>query len=842
RSAPVVTFMVTYLVGSRNEAIGHTGATHLLEHLMFKGSQAYNKDGGQTIWTLLQNVGARLNATTWLDRTNYFELLPREHLETALAVEADRMRNALLRDSDRQPEMTVVRNEFERGENDPWESLDKNMWATAYQAHPYHHSTIGWRSDIEGISTERLRQFYDTYYWPNNAVITVIGDFETAEVQELIEEYFGSLPPSPHPIPEMYTAEPRQEGPRRFVIKRAGEAGIIGLAHKTPPGRHPDNYPLAVLNNILGSGKTSRFYRKLIDTGLATSFNVWSHPFRDNGLFMNYAFLTPGTKHQRVEDLILETLEQIKDEGVSKEEVARSQAMIQAAVAFSRDGSYSIASLLNEAISLGDWTYYTTYRDKIAAVSADDIRRVVREYFNEDQSTTGWFVPTTTGGGSVAGTGAGKPALVGREPLYYRRGRDMVDPAGASGGGQAGKVAKRHLAAKMNDSEVAPGLRLVTLPMSVPDVVTIFGSLYGGYVFNSGDNNAVAEVVAAMLDKGTHRRDKFAISELLESVGARIGFNADDYRVNFSAQCLHNDVPLVVELLTEQLREPAFAETDLESLKKRMAGNLLRDQESTDEQARLKFTQLAYPEGHPNYTPSFDRQIADIERLTVAELGEFHRCCFGRGSMLVVATGDVDHDELAGALGNGVADWPEVRLELPTGEQLHGNRDRPAVREVVSMAEKTSVDLFLGQVLPIHREHPDFMPLHLGSYVLGGNFAARLMTTVRDEAGLTYGIGSGLGGAGEGKDAFWITRGTFGPELLEEGQRATLEQITKWVDDGITTEELAAKKSTLTGTFKVGLATTKGIAMAVLDILERGRDLEYIDEYPLEIEDLSLEA
>ncbi|HBN45721.1 MAG TPA: insulinase family protein, partial [Candidatus Marinimicrobia bacterium] len=140
-SAPVVTFMVTYHVGSRNEAIGHTGSTHLLEHLMFKGSRSFNKKRNTAIWTVLQNVGARINATTWLDRTNYFELLPSEHLETAIAIEADRMRNAFLRDEDRQPEMTVVRNEFERGENDPFDALDKNIWATAYQAHPYHHST-----------------------------------------------------------------------------------------------------------------------------------------------------------------------------------------------------------------------------------------------------------------------------------------------------------------------------------------------------------------------------------------------------------------------------------------------------------------------------------------------------------------------------------------------------------------------------------------------------------------------------------------------------------------------------------------------------------------------------
>ena len=392
-SAPVVTFMVTYLVGSRNEALGHTGATHLLEHLMFKGSRNYNKDSGDTIWTLLQNVGARLNATTWLDRTNYFELLPKEHLESAMAVEADRMRYALLRDSDRQPEMTVVRNEFERGENDPWESLEKSMWATAYQAHPYHHSTIGWQSDIEGVSTERLRQFYDTYYWPNNATVTVIGDFQAKQVLSLIERHFGALPSSPEPIPEMYTTEPRQQGPRRFIIKRTGEAGIVGVAYKTPPGSHPDNYPLAVLNNLLSSGKTSRFYRLLIDSGLATNLQVANHPFRDNGLFMIYAFLTPDTGHEQVENLILETLEQVRREGVEDQEVARAQAMAKAEVAFSRDGSYSIASALNESIALGDWTYYTTYLVRLTEVTATDVQRVARLYLEEDQSTTGWFVP-----------------------------------------------------------------------------------------------------------------------------------------------------------------------------------------------------------------------------------------------------------------------------------------------------------------------------------------------------------------------------------------------------------------------------------------------------------------
>ena len=192
-NSPVITFMITYHVGSRNEAIGYTGATHLLEHLMFKGSKKFNKEKNNAIWDVLQNIGAVLNATTWFDRTNYFELVPAEHIEKAVEIEADRMRNAFIKNEDKQSEMTVVRNEFERGENDSWEALDKNIWATAYQAHPYHHSTIGWRTDIENVSIEKLKDFYDTYYWPNNATVTVIGDFQSEKIYDGVDTYAGLL-------------------------------------------------------------------------------------------------------------------------------------------------------------------------------------------------------------------------------------------------------------------------------------------------------------------------------------------------------------------------------------------------------------------------------------------------------------------------------------------------------------------------------------------------------------------------------------------------------------------------------------------------------------------------
>ena len=392
-SAPVTTFMVTYHVGSRNEAIGHTGATHLLEHLMFKGSKKFNKEKNTAIWSELQNIGAQINATTWNDRTNYFEVVPSEHLERAIAIEADRMRNAFLKDEDRQPEMTVVRNEFERGENSPFDVLDKNIWATAYQAHPYHHSTIGWRSDIENVSTKRLQEFYNTYYWPNNATATVIGDFEKKRTLALIKKYFGAHSRSQHTIPKMYTEEPLQEGPRRIMIKRVGQTGIVGIGYKTPEGLNQDTYALQALGKILTEGKSSRLYKRIVDPGLATSLFMYDFPFKDCGMFISYVFLTPETDHNSVEEIVLEEYRQIIKEGIKQKELDRAKAQIKANVAFSRDGSYAVASALNEALAIGDWTFYSTFMDHIIEVSRKDIQRVAEKYLIEDQNTTGWFIP-----------------------------------------------------------------------------------------------------------------------------------------------------------------------------------------------------------------------------------------------------------------------------------------------------------------------------------------------------------------------------------------------------------------------------------------------------------------
>jgi zinc protease len=392
-SAPVITFMVTYHVGSRNEVTGTTGATHLLEHLMFKGSEHYNRVLGNGVDQALDPIGATNNATTWLDRTNYFETFGNEHLPMIVGMEADRMRGLLLHEDDRRPEMTVVRNEFERGENSPFQALIKEIFAAAYVAHPYHHNTIGWRSDIEKVSIEKLREFYDTFYWPDNATVTIVGDFQSADALALVRKSYGAIPRAPKPIPQVYTEEPEQSGPRRVVVKRAGQLGVVAIAHKSPAATHPDAPAVVILSAILTDGKNSRLYKALTDQSLSTGVEGYPFPTRDPSLHFTFIPLAPGVGHEKVEKIALEQIEKLKTDGVTDAEVQAAIAKNLADSAYQRDGTYAIASNINTYIAVGDWTLYYNFDEALKKVTPADVQRVAQKYFNVDQSTTGWFIP-----------------------------------------------------------------------------------------------------------------------------------------------------------------------------------------------------------------------------------------------------------------------------------------------------------------------------------------------------------------------------------------------------------------------------------------------------------------
>jgi len=385
--------MVTYHVGSRNEATGYTGATHLLEHLMFKGSKKFIKNKGTGMDALLENRGALLNATTWFDRTNYYEVVPSESLSLAIEIEGDRMRTATFTKKDKEDEMPVVRNEFERGENHPMEALDKAVWQAAFVAHPYHHSTIGWRSDIENVSIERLREFYNDFYWPNNATVTIAGNFDTKKTLELIKKYFGIHTKSPKPFPPLYTQEPKQEGERRVLVKRVG-TDMICVAHKIPNAHHADMPALVMLASIMSEDKTSRLYKTFVDKALATNVTVYPYQLHDDALFLTFITLTEKLAHEKAEKLLKEEYSKIATTGVSALEIKQAKILARSSTAERRDGAYALLSSLNEEIATGDWKRFISFPKAYQKVTSKDIMHVAKKYFLDDMSTIGYFKNT----------------------------------------------------------------------------------------------------------------------------------------------------------------------------------------------------------------------------------------------------------------------------------------------------------------------------------------------------------------------------------------------------------------------------------------------------------------
>ena len=394
KTSPVVAVCVTYHVGSRNEAPGHTGATHILEHLMFKDSKKFNKKNGKSITDHLEYLGASMNATTSLDRTNYYELLPAERLAEALAMEADRMRGSLFTDADLLSEMPVVRNEYERSRNNPYEMLNETVMETTFSTHPYRIPTIGTKEDIEHSTAATLRTFYNTFYWPNNATLAVFGDARRPDLEAMVVKYFGSIPSSPNSIPTMNTVEPAQMKHRTCTIQKPVGISIVELAYKTPPCNHEDYPAIATLVTILAGGFSARLQRSLVDSGLASDIHIMLLPTIDPSSTSLIVSLAGKTKPETVLSMIRAEIASITKDGVTHPELRSAKTRILGQLSQERDGAMNEISTVSEAIAAGDWTLAYRGETQIKAVTRKDVQRVARTYCIQSQETAGILINT----------------------------------------------------------------------------------------------------------------------------------------------------------------------------------------------------------------------------------------------------------------------------------------------------------------------------------------------------------------------------------------------------------------------------------------------------------------
>ena len=373
------------------------------------------------------------------------------------------------------------------------------------------------------------------------------------------------------------------------------------------------------------------------------------------------------------------------------------------------------------------------------------------------------------------------------------------------------------------------GLTTYVIPTKVKDVVTIAGSFLGGTVHSLNQNNRIPSITASMLDKGTKDKSKYEIRNTLESLGAEIGFVASKHHINFTAHCLHKDLPVVINLLVEQLRAPNFSDEELELLKKQVIGNLERSKEDTKKQAHIKLLSYLFPSEHPNHANTIDESINFVKNINTNDLADFYQKSYGIGSMNIVAAGDVSSSQLNNLLTKDLKGWNKQDVKI-INKDITAHERRQST-DHINIKDKTSSDIYIAQSINVTDDNPIYLELMMGIYILGGNFSARLMQTVRDQQGLTYGIGSGISGCSYGINGYWYTWGTFAPDIIDKGIKSTEHQIENWFENGITDKELEAKKTTINGLFNVSLDTTSGLVDKVLTNAEKRRDISYLDEY-----------
>ena len=875
-SAPVVTFLVLYKVGSRNEGVGYTGATHFLEHMLFKGTKKHNADKGNGIDDLLTQIGAYWNATTWFDRTSYFEIVPKEFFELCTKLEADRMRNLMLRESDRDSEMSVVRNELERGENYPEEALEKELYAVAFREHPYHHPTIGWRSDVEGVPLERLRKFYDTYYWPNNATVVVLGDFEKEEALQTVHKYFGKIKRSPEPIPEVYTVEPKQEGERRFEICRSGDLPRVWLGFHVPEASHKHNYVLAAIRHALGSTyeRSSRLYKALIEPGLAVDVFCRHDELKDPGLFMIGASLNPGVDMKEVEDTIIGELNKLAKDSVTDAELERLKSANRKGTILSMADPSSLAFLLGEAESKSDWKWLMNYDDHFEKIGHDDIKEAASAYFIKTNRTVGYFKPIhmllqevreveadsepDSNGSNVSespesetnGDGTDRQSdesdsLKIKDPDIRRVERDLAgqvfsetelesllkEPPKAkrvrfSKDGDTKKTFEERVEVK----ELPNGMKVLLMQNPGTGSVGVALNMKAGRYFTKHLPSSQSELMGDLLSRGSKNFDKQKIAETLENMGIPSGleFSVDNFRMGLATYVVNEDFAGYLDLLNDAIRRPLLLESELDKLKVEWSSRLIEGANDTRAVASNGMRRMLYEEGHPFREKKFSTQLEELLNIEAEELQKRHAELMSPKSTILSVVGDIDLDEAYKLIEERFGDWTGERTSdiiIPETKFLGERRTFD-----IHLADKASADIVISHPTTLKRTGKDFYSARIANAALGQDtITSKLGTVVRDRAGLTYGIYSMFSDSAFG-GAPWSVILSVNPTNVDKALKLVDEVLGDYIEKGISKEDLQKETGRAVGSFKVGLSSSIGIARVIAELEFLGLGVSELDQ------------
>ena len=828
QSKQTITVNITYLVGSKHENYGETGMAHLLEHLVFKGTPNH-----PNIPQELTEHGARPNGTTWVDRTNYFETFAasEENLKWALDLEADRMVNSFISKKDLDSEMTVVRNEFESGENDPFSVLLERVMSTAYLWHNYGKSTIGSRADIENVPIDRLQAFYRKNYQPDNAVLLVAGKIDEVKTLEMINQKFGPTIKPERSLQPTYTKDPTQDGERSVSLKRVGDVQLAIAAYHLPPGSHPDFAAIDVLTQILGSEPSGRLYKALVESKKASRSGSFNFQFKDPGLLFGYAEVLKEKSLDDAKQTMLKTLDEMGKNLPTQEEVDRAKNELLKQIELSFNSSQTIGLQLSEYVGMGDWRLLFISRDRIKAVKLDDVKRVMEKYLKPDNRTVGVFMPTPKPDRSDI------PNLPNIDSLV----RDYKGTQTIAAG-EAFDPAPANIESRTVRTTLPNGAKLATLSKK-----TRGEAVQVRMTFRMGDDKAlmnkgnIGEYAASMLNKGTLKHTRQQIKDEFDRLKANVTIFGGAQQVAVNIETTRPNLAEVLKLASEVLKEANFPADEFEKLKiEEIAG--VESQRSEPQAIALTKIQKhisPYAKSDPRYIEDFDESIASIKALKLEDVKKFHKDFYGASNATMSVIGDFDEAQIKTLLTDLFGSWKSPSPYTRISSKAYVVQ---TINEASETPDKANAFFAAAYNFEMRDDNPDYPGLVLGNYMLGGGFLnSRLAVRIRQKEGLSYGVGSQFNAGSLDPVGSFFAFAIYAPENVEKLEKAFKEEIQKVITAGFTAEEIAAAKSGWTQSRQVTRSQDAQLAGTLNNYLFINRTLKWDEDYEKVVNSLTVE-
>lgn len=778
-----ITVNITYLVGSKNENYGETGMAHLLEHLAFKGTPKH-----PNIPAELTSHGARPNGTTSFDRTNYFETFAATdaNLDWALDLEADRMVNSFIAKKDLESEFSVVRNEMESGENNPGSVLLEKTMAAAYQWHNYGKDTIGARSDVENVPIDRLQAFYKRFYQPDNAVLLVAGKFDEAKTLDLIKQKFGAIPKPDRVLPPNYTIEPVQDGERQVTVRRTGDTQIVMAGYHVPAGAHPDAAALDVFTQILGDTPSGRLYKNLVETKKASQVFGFGFSLKEPSFNLFGAELRKEDSVEAARDAMLDTIENAAKTAPTKEEVERAKTSLLKDIELSLNDPNRVGLGMSEYIAQGDWRLFFLNRDRLKKVTPEDVSRVARSYFKQSNRTLGIFVPTPAP--DRAEIPQLKDADIAAMVKDYKG--EAIVAAGEAFDPSPANIESRVKRAKIGGLDVALLPKKNRGESVVANLILRFGDEKS--LTNRGD---AAQFVGQLLRRGTAGKTRQQIQDEFDRLKAQVSVFGGATSANVSIETTRQNLPAVLRLVGEILRQPSFPQAEFDQLKQEI---LTQIESQRSEPATVAFTEIGrvfniYPKGHPLYSGSIEEEIADTKAVTLDDVKRFYKDFYGASSGQLTVVGDFDAQAISALAQELFGNWKSPQ---PFTRIKQEYRAIAPINRSFETPDKANAVFVARLNLKVRDDNPDYAALVLGNYMLGGGFLnSRLATRIRQKEGLSYGVGSRFSASPLDESGTFLANAIYAPENAEKLEAAFKDELAKLLKDGFTAQEVEAAKS-----------------------------------------------